>query len=92
VSVPAAHQGDVMGDITSRRGRVLGTEVADRGDSVITAQIPTREVLRYAVELRSMTGGRGRFHARHDHYDVLPTHLVDSVVQAAQAVRPDSAR
>jgi elongation factor G len=92
VSVPAAHQGDVMGDITSRRGRVMGTEVADRGDSVITAQIPTREVLRYAVELRSMTGGRGRFHARHDHYDVLPTHLVDSVVQAAQAVRPDSAR
>ena len=39
--------------------------------------MPTAEILRYAIDLRSMTGGRGRFVASHDHYDVLPSHLVD---------------
>ena len=77
VSVPSASQGDVMGDITTRRGRVMGTDAGDHGEHVITAHVPTRELLRYAVELRSMTGGRGRFVAAHDHYDVLPSHLVD---------------
>jgi elongation factor G len=85
VTVPAAHQGDVMGDITAKRGRVMGTEAADHGEHVISAHVPTREILRYAVELRSMTGGRGRFDATHDHYDVLPSHLVASAVASAAA-------
>ncbi|MFN8021177.1 MAG: elongation factor G [Acidimicrobiales bacterium] len=80
VSVPANHQGDVMGDITTKRGRVLGTDSGDHGEQVVTAHVPTREIQRYAVELRSMTGGRGRFTAVHDHYDVLPGHLVDAAV------------
>jgi elongation factor G len=79
VVVPTAYQGDVMGDLNSRRGRVQGTETSERGDSVITALVPTSEVLRYAIDLRSMTGGRGRFHAEHDHYDSLPQHLWASV-------------
>jgi elongation factor G len=41
--------------------------------------VPTSEIQRYAIELRSLTGGRGRFHAEHDHYEVLPTHLTDAV-------------
>jgi elongation factor G len=65
-----------MGDINSRRGRVQGTST-EGGDSVITALVPTAEILRYAIDLRSMTGGRGQFVATHDHYDVLPAHLVD---------------
>jgi elongation factor G len=76
VRVPSAFQGDVMGDINSRRGRVQGTDAA--GDtSEIVALVPTAEILRYAIDLRSMTGGRGQFTAVHDHYDVLPAHLVD---------------
>jgi elongation factor G len=82
VTVPIAYQGDVMGDLNSRRGRVQGTEVAGEGEQTITAQVPTSEVLRYAIDLRSLTGGRGRFHVRHDHYDVLPAHLVDKVAKA----------
>jgi elongation factor G len=82
VTVPIAYQGDVMGDLNSRRGRVQGTEVAGVGEQTITAQVPTSEVLRYAIDLRSLTGGRGRFHVRHDHYDVLPAHLVDKVAKA----------
>jgi elongation factor G len=76
VRVPAAYQGDVMGDINARRGRVQGS-TADGGVSEITALVPTAEILRYAIDLRSMTGGRGTFIATHDHYDVLPAHLID---------------
>jgi elongation factor G len=79
VSVPPEYQGDVMGDLNSRRGRVQGTEPGRDGDQVITALVPTSEILRYAIDLRSMTGGRGRFTAEHDHYDVLPSNLVDRV-------------
>ena len=80
VVVPLAYQGDVMGDVNARRGRVQGTDAADSdGEVVIHAIVPTSEVLRYAIDLRSMTGGRGRFTAVHDHYDVLPPHLIEKV-------------
>jgi elongation factor G len=85
VTVPAAYQGDVMGDINSRRGRVLGTEPVGDGEQEITAHVPTAEILRYAIDLRSMTGGRGRFVAEHDHYDPLPAHLVDKAKAALAA-------
>jgi elongation factor G len=79
VTVPTDLQGDVMGDLNSRRGRVQGTEAGEGNESVIIAEVPTSEILRYAIDLRSLTGGRGRFTARHDHYDVLPQNLVDKV-------------
>jgi elongation factor G len=87
VRVPSAYQGDVMGDINARRGRVQGS-TADGGVSEITALVPTAEILRYAIDLRSMTGGRGTFIATHDHYDVLPAHLIDkakATLAAAQS-------
>lgn len=77
VTVPASSQGDVMGDVNSRRGRVQGTDSVGHGEQQITALVPTSELQRYAIDLRSMTGGRGRFSVQHDHYDVLPAHLVD---------------
>jgi elongation factor G len=79
VTVPPALQGDIMGDLNARRGRVQGTDSTADGRQTVFALVPTSAIQRYAVELRSLTGGRGRFHATHDHYDVLPTHLVDSV-------------
>jgi elongation factor G len=82
VTVPAAYQGDVMGDLNARRGRVHGTESGSDGEHIVMAMVPTSELTRYAVELRSMTGGRGRFTARHDHYDVLPSHLSSKVAAA----------
>ncbi len=77
VVVPAASQGDVLGDINARRGRVQGTHTLETGEHEITALVPTSELARYAIELRSMTGGRGRFSMEHDHYDPLPAHLLD---------------
>ncbi|MGH9106992.1 MAG: elongation factor G [Acidimicrobiales bacterium] len=79
VTVPNAYQGDVLGDLNARRGRVQGTETGDAGESVIIALVPTVELIRYAIDLRSLTGGRGRFRASHDHYDVMPQNLWDKV-------------
>ncbi|HUR50338.1 MAG TPA: elongation factor G [Acidimicrobiales bacterium] len=82
VIVPTAQQGDIMGDLNSRRGRVQGTDSIGDGEQKITALVPTAEILRYAIDLRSLTGGRGRFTATHDHYDLLPSHLLDKVAPA----------
>ncbi|CAN5733890.1 elongation factor G [soil metagenome] len=82
VIVPAEQLGDVMGDLNARRGRVQGTEAGETGEQIVTALVPASELLRYAIDLRSLTGGRGRFSVHHDHYDVLPGHLVDQVTRA----------
>jgi elongation factor G len=82
VTVPASQQGDVMGDLNSRRGRLQGTESGNNGEQIIVAQVPTSEIQRYAIDLRSLTGGRGRFTVRHSHYDPLPSHLWDKVKKA----------
>ncbi|MGH9276491.1 MAG: elongation factor G [Acidimicrobiales bacterium] len=84
VTVPSQFQGDVMGDLNSRRGRVQGTEAVGNGEQMITAQVPTSEVLRYSIDLRSITGGRGRFAVQHSHYDLLPSHLVDKVAKKGE--------
>jgi elongation factor G len=82
VTVPASMQGDILGDLNSRRGRVQGTDTLDGGYQQITVLVPTSEIQRYAVDLRSLTGGRGRFRVEHDHYDVLPANLVDKLAKA----------
>jgi elongation factor G len=79
VTVPNAYQGDVLGDLNARRGRVQGTETASRDEQTIIALVPTSEILHYATDLRSLTGGRGRFIARHDHYDLMPAQLAERV-------------
>jgi len=81
VLVPASMQGDILGDLNSRRGRVQGTDTEDGGIQKITALVPSAEIQRYAVDLRSLTGGRGRFRAEHDHYDVMPANLVERMVK-----------
>jgi elongation factor G len=81
VTVPASMQGDVLGDLNSRRGRVQGTDTVDGGSQKITALVPTAEIQRYAVDLRSLTGGRGRFRAEHHHYDAMPSNLVERMAK-----------
>jgi elongation factor G len=81
VTVPATMQGDVLGDLNSRRGRVQGTDTVEGGMQKITALVPTAEIQRYAVDLRSLTGGRGRFRAAHDHYDTMPPNLVERMAK-----------
>jgi elongation factor G len=84
VTVPASMQGQVLGDLNSRRGRVQGTDTVAGGAQQISALVPTAEIQRYAIDLRSLTAGRGRFRAEHDHYDVMPPNLVERMEKARQ--------
>jgi len=85
VKVPPEYQGDVMGDLSARRGQVQGTEVAEGGMQQVTALVPTSEIMRYAIDLRSITQGWGTFTAEHHRYDELPAHLVEKVRQEMKA-------
>jgi elongation factor G len=82
VTVPADYQGDVMGDLSSRRGQLQGTEAAPGGMQLITALVPTSEIMNYAIDLRSLTQGWGRFTTEHDHYQEMPSNMADQVVAA----------
>ncbi len=85
VVAPEASQGDIMGDLNSKRGRIQGTAAIGHNEVEIVALVPTSEVLRYAIDLRSMTAGRGRFAIQHSHYDPMPSHLVERVATAKAA-------
>lgn len=82
IRVPEDHTGDVMGDINSKRGRVLGMD-SDGSLRVINAEVPMSESQRYAVDLRSMTSGRGTFEVVFDHYEEMPHGEAAKVIAAA---------
>ncbi len=79
VIAPEGNQGDLLGDINAKRGRIQSTAALGVGEVEIAATIPTVEILRYAVDLRSLTGGRGHFVATHSHHDAVPAHLADKL-------------
>ena len=80
VRIPEIYMGEVNRDLNGRRGRVLGLDVKD-GTQIITASVPQAELFSYATELRSITGGRGTFSATLDHYDDVPAHLAEKVIE-----------
>jgi elongation factor G len=86
IVIPEGHVGDVMGDISSRRGRVQTSEVRG-GSQVIKASVPMAEMLEYASALTSLTGGKGAFHMEFSHYDQIPAQLREKVIAEAQAQR-----
>jgi len=86
VYAPDQYSGDIMGDLSSRRGRISGSEV--RASSVIVkAQVPLAEMLSYATDLTSMTQGRATYSMEFAHYDFMPTETADKVIAAAKAAR-----
>jgi elongation factor G len=72
IRVPDEHLGSVLGDLSGRRGRVLGTDVAGHGRTLVQAEVPSIELLRYAVDLRALTAGAATFTRRFARYDVAP--------------------
>jgi elongation factor G len=82
VTIPTECQGDVLGDLHSRRARIVGTDQGEDGYQIVMATAPTAELTRYAVDLRALTGGRGSFTAAYDHYDAVPDHLTASIARA----------
>jgi elongation factor G len=83
VTVPEENMGDIIGDLNGRRGRILGVEANGR-QQVITAHVPMNEVLLYAPDLISKTGGRGTFEMAFDHYEEVPPHLAEKIISEAK--------
>jgi elongation factor G len=81
VIVPESNMGDVLGDMNSRRARVQGMDT-QKGRSTVSANVPLAEMLRYTTILRSMTGGRGYFTMEFDHYEMVPQHMAQEIIEA----------
>lgn len=90
VLVPETFTGDVMGDLNSKRGKIAGMEQAGPGKQRIRAQLPQAEVARYSIDLRSMTGGRGAFTMRFSHFEEVPSHLAQKIIDDAQAAKEEA--
>lgn len=84
IHVDKEHVGDVMGDLNSRRGRVLGMDSTDRYE-VVSAHVPLAEIQLYAPDLTSMTGGRGSFTVKFSHYEEVPAQLAEKIIEASRA-------
>ncbi|HWP03512.1 MAG TPA: elongation factor G [Gemmatimonadaceae bacterium] len=83
VTTPDEYLGDVMGDLSARRGQILGTESADGGATRVRAYVPAAELHLYATDLNSMTHGRGTFARRFHGYEQVPPEVAQKVIEAA---------
>jgi elongation factor G len=90
VTVPESFTGDIMGDLNAKRGRIQGMDQIGGGKQVINALVPQGEVARYVIDLRSMTGGRGAFSMTFSHYDEMPQHLAQKVIDEYQHAREEA--
>jgi len=88
VMVPDQYMGEVIGDLNKKRGRILGMEPSGR-TQVVKAQVPQAEVARYAIDLRSITQGRGTFQMQFSHYEEVPGNIAESVVEKAKKAREE---
>ena len=88
ITVPEEAMGDIMGDMNTRRGRVLGMET-EAGRSVITAEVPLAEIQRYSNDLRSMTGGRGVYTMEFLRYERVPAHIQAEIIAKAEKAKAE---
>ena len=86
VTVPDSFNGDVMGDLNGKRGKIMGM-IPQGGETVIEAEVPQGELLRYATELRSLTQGRGSYAVEFSHYEGVPQHIAQRVAEEAKKAR-----
>ena len=83
VKVPEKNLGDIMSDVNGRRGKIMGTE-PDDGYQLVKVTVPESEMLRFALDLRSITQGRGSFTKKFSHYDEMPAHLAKAIIEEFQ--------
>ncbi len=84
VRAPDAYTGDIIGDLNTKRAQVQGMNPED-GANVIQAQVPLAEILRYAIDLKSITQGRGSFTVEFSHYQETPAHVSQKIIADRQA-------
>ena len=82
ITVPDEFTGDVIGDLNSKRGRIQGMNPLGDGSTIVEAEAPQAEMLRYATDLRSITQGQGMFAMEFDHYEDVPHHMIEGLVEA----------
>lgn len=90
VVVPENMMGDVMSDVSGKRGRIVGTESIGGGKARVTATVPQAEMLRYAIDLRSLSRGRGSFTVEPSHYEEVPAHIAQQIIAEYQKSREQS--
>ncbi|HSW57136.1 MAG TPA: elongation factor G, partial [Dehalococcoidales bacterium] len=83
VTVPENYTGDIMSDMNNKRGRVQGM-MPESGNNTIEAEVPLAEVQRYAIDLKSMTQGRGRYTMEFSHYEEVPSFVTQKIVAERQ--------
>ena len=84
VLVPKEYMGDIIGDLNSKRGKIMGMEETVKGKQMIKAKIPQAEIFKYAIDLRSMTQGRGNFSLKFSHYEEVPANIAQEIVEKAK--------
>ncbi len=89
VSVPDEYMGDITGSLNSRRGRIMGMEPGV-GMQVIKAKVPLEEMYKWANELKSLTGGRGNYAMRFSHYEVVPSNVIQMVIEKAKKAKEEA--
>ena len=86
ITVPEAYMGDIMGDLNSKRGRIMGMEPSEDGKlQIILAQAPMSEVQKYVIDLKAMTQGRGKFTMTLDHYEEVPAKIAEKIIAERNA-------
>jgi len=81
VLVPKDYMGDIIGDLNSKRGKIMGMEETVKGKQMIKAKIPQAEIFKYAIDLRSMTQGRGNFSLKFSHYEEVPVNIAQEIIE-----------
>ena len=87
ITVPDEMMGDIMGNMTTKRGKILGMDAIEGGYQLIRAQAPLSEMWDYAIELKAMTGGQGTFTMKQSHYDKVPERTADEIIAARASER-----
>jgi elongation factor G len=83
IVVPEQFMGDVLGDLNTRRAQVQGMD-QERGNSIVTVRVPLAEIQRYSIDLRSLTQGRGYYSVEFSHYETVPAHIAQQIIEAAK--------
>jgi elongation factor G len=86
VTIPENFTGDIIGDLNTKRARVQGMN-SGGGINIIEAQVPQAEILRYTIDLKSITQGRGSYTVEFSHYEQVPPHITQKIIAQRQAER-----
>ena len=89
IIVPEEYTGDVMGDMNKRRGKILGIDPLTFGEQKISAEVPEKEVLEYAIDLKAMTQSRGRFEFEFLKYDYVPNEVAEKIIEEAKKAKEE---